>query len=977
MPDALASRDELVRLAEKHQRQGRTDLAIEAYERLAQLVPTDWNVIKQLADLLERAGRREGAAARFRQCADHFFDEGFHPRASALYRKVLKLEPDSEHALCQLAEISLHLKLHVDARQALTKVLDLRRRRGDTAGAEAIATRLAAIEGAPARAGQAVFGPGDAAPASEPESSEPGDLRGLVDDGQAPREPFAPGAAPPVAAVEYVPEPPSRPRPPDVEPEPAPDDEWEPEPEVEAPANYGRFVFVGRSEPRVPRVRPSAPPPSAPPPSAPPPERFEEPVTAPRVESSADAAPAVAAEPPVPSAPTPPPVADAPPVAAAVPESPAAGLSARLRTLAREAERRGDAGAARRAWHAVLHIEPGDRTLRLRLLADALAAADVDAALALVEPVEPDTIEGLAWHFRAAYLAARGDEARLVEDALGTDEQRAADVHGCLHGDDVGAADAWAGLVVDALCAAGHPERIASFVAATGAERVSVETLLRWVEVSVDGADRGLDQAQLALARWYLRHRQLDEARAVADDLLLRRPDLEDVRAFAFEVHEACGDHRQAPADGDHPSAIAPTAVPEDAPLAETAQWMSLSAEADAAWSGVDDPVDDPPTGDDDVDEAMPGLASDELEAVADDIAGSLDAWLQSASAPPAEPVPAARGLETPAAPAGFDWGALLGREVPFGEPPDVPSLPESPAAVADLPPVMPEVPWLDDTEVEAEPLQAFGAEPLQAFEPEPEPQPEPAPERALDSTLAPEAWLSPALAAPDIEEAVPEPLDVPAGADDAALPGDDAGDDDPAAAQAAPPSPEPSPMPWPDVSDEIDLTELLDGLQARAPSLTMSPAAAPPGSSPTSSTAPSMRDGRVPPVEDRSQALQQVAAGRVFAAAGLAAEAARAFERASKDVRTRFEAASALADLHRSRGQLEDAVQWYDIAAQAPTPDAAVRRPVLYDLAETLEAVGEADRALAVLLDLLSEVDDYRDARARADRLLRVDAGG
>ncbi len=126
-----------------------------------------------------------------------------------------------------------------------------------------------------------------------------------------------------------------------------------------------------------------------------------------------------------------------------------------------------------------------------------------------------------------------------------------------------------------------------------------------------------------------------------------------------------------------------------------------------------------------------------------------------------------------------------------------------------------------------------------------------------------------------------------------------------------------------------------------------------------------------------RVLASRRLAAGRVFAAAGLAAEAARAFERASHDVRTRFEAAEALAGLHRSRGQMVEAVRWYDEAARAPVADDAVRRPVLYDLAETLEAVGQPGRALAVLLDLLSEVEDYRDARARADRLLRVDAGG
>jgi hypothetical protein len=128
---------------------------------------------------------------------------------------------------------------------------------------------------------------------------------------------------------------------------------------------------------------------------------------------------------------------------------------------------------------------------------------------------------------------------------------------------------------------------------------------------------------------------------------------------------------------------------------------------------------------------------------------------------------------------------------------------------------------------------------------------------------------------------------------------------------------------------------------------------------------------------DDRAVAEQQLAAGRVFLAAGLVSEAARAFERASAEPRSRFDAALALAELHRSRGQLVDAVGWYEQAATAAVPDAAVKRAVLYDLAESLEALGETDRALGVLLDLVSQVEDYRDARARLDRLLRVDAGG
>ncbi len=193
------------------------------------------------------------------------------------------------------------------------------------------------------------------------------------------------------------------------------------------------------------------------------------------------------------------------------------------------------------------------------------------------------------------------------------------------------------------------------------------------------------------------------------------------------------------------------------------------------------------------------------------------------------------------------------------------------------------------------------------------------------------------------------------------------------------------------DIDEEVDLTQLLEELKQWDPELP-EPLPKPMSETPAGISAPAPPPTGPPAVDEvldaafadlqrqgdgRAVAEQQLAAGRVFLAAGLASEAARAFERASAEPRARFEAAMALADLHRSRRQLREAVGWYEQAAAAPVPDAAVKGAVLYDLAESLEAIGEPDRAVGVLLDLLSQVEDYRDARARLDRLLRADAGG
>lgn len=580
---AEGTRDELQREADSLARQGRLDAAIAAYERLALQLPADWTVIKQLADLHERAGNPAAAAVRFLQCADHYFEEGFLARAAALYRKVLKLDAASDHALGKLADVSLELKLRADARQALAQLLAVRQQRGDHDGALEVSARLDALDADDRRTRYAPSGSPAHAPAPPAPLASP-----------VPPMPPMPVAAP-------VPQPASAP---EASDEPAPEAEPDPEPAPAQPLELG-----------------------------------PDPASAPRPEPECgqESGPAEALE-----------------------------------------------------FQAETPPDPG---------------------------VEPE------------------------------------------------------------------PNR-------------DVET---------------------------------------------------------------------------DPEPVAP---------------------ADLSW-----------------------LSSDETDE-------ATEASTQAPALRSVEAVPLVQQSD-PSPSGAFDWGALLGRDIEerlFDEGPSPVELPAQNTAP------LPTAPDVTVPERVAPPL---------------------APERADGGTTD------------DAARAVPSP------------------------------------------TEEIDLTELLDQLRPDGlpvlPPLNVPVVDAPPAAlaERTVPEWPALDDGapRPPSPEElamaeatvdagsegdaRGLAARQLAAGRVFAAAGLAAEAARAYERASRDVRTRFEAATALGELHRSRGQLVEAVRWYDEAAQAPVADAASRRPVLYDLAETLEAVGQPGRALAVLLDLLSEVEDYRDARARADRLLRVDAGG
>lgn len=110
---------------------------------------------------------------------------------------------------------------------------------------------------------------------------------------------------------------------------------------------------------------------------------------------------------------------------------------------------------------------------------------------------------------------------------------------------------------------------------------------------------------------------------------------------------------------------------------------------------------------------------------------------------------------------------------------------------------------------------------------------------------------------------------------------------------------------------------------------------------------------------------------------AGLDEAANAAFVEAARDPHVMVQAALALGEMAEERGQLDEASAWYERATSELDGDQELRWYALYRHAVTLEATGESSRALSVLLELLAEAADYRDARARVDRLTEVETGG
>jgi tetratricopeptide (TPR) repeat protein len=139
-------RDSTLRKAEKLLRQGRLDAAIAEYLQVIEDQPRDWNTANILGDLYVRAGQVDRAVAQYTRIADHLGSEGFLPKASAVYKKILKIKGDEEHSLLQLAEIAVKQGLLVDAKAALTGVADRRTAKGDRRGAAEVRMRLGTVD---------------------------------------------------------------------------------------------------------------------------------------------------------------------------------------------------------------------------------------------------------------------------------------------------------------------------------------------------------------------------------------------------------------------------------------------------------------------------------------------------------------------------------------------------------------------------------------------------------------------------------------------------------------------------------------------------------------------------------------------------------------------------------------------------------------------------------------------------------------
>jgi len=125
-----------------------------------------------------------------------------------------------------------------------------------------------------------------------------------------------------------------------------------------------------------------------------------------------------------------------------------------------------------------------------------------------------------------------------------------------------------------------------------------------------------------------------------------------------------------------------------------------------------------------------------------------------------------------------------------------------------------------------------------------------------------------------------------------------------------------------------------------------------------------------------RAHAADPFERGREHLQAGRVVDAIVAWESAARDPRMRFKVAAELGRLHVGRGDLRAGIKWLERAAEASPATPEQGFAVVYELADTLDRLGETARALALLIELDADSGGYRDVRARIELLARAQTG-
>jgi len=119
-----ADRQKQLQQAERLLKQGKVQAAMLELERLAAGAPSDVLTLNRIGDLLAKQGRKDEAIRFYNKIAEQFTNSGFLPKAVAIHKKVLRLNPNFIQSLVALGLLYFQQKLPGEARTHMLRAAD-------------------------------------------------------------------------------------------------------------------------------------------------------------------------------------------------------------------------------------------------------------------------------------------------------------------------------------------------------------------------------------------------------------------------------------------------------------------------------------------------------------------------------------------------------------------------------------------------------------------------------------------------------------------------------------------------------------------------------------------------------------------------------------------------------------------------------------------------------------------------------------
>lgn len=125
-------KNKIIEAAAKLVAKGAYDKAIKEYQKVLEADPKDVRILQKMGELYQKRNDNSQAAVYFRKVAESYTSDGFFLKAVALYKQVLKLDPQLIDVNLKLAELHQQLQLMGEAMAYYQLVANHWDKQGDT-----------------------------------------------------------------------------------------------------------------------------------------------------------------------------------------------------------------------------------------------------------------------------------------------------------------------------------------------------------------------------------------------------------------------------------------------------------------------------------------------------------------------------------------------------------------------------------------------------------------------------------------------------------------------------------------------------------------------------------------------------------------------------------------------------------------------------------------------------------------------------